>query len=215
AAGALGRQSSQCMSHSQGYIAGSCPTNWNGILRLPTFSPRRAIDSSPDILLEFNLKMKRTGDGIDSYHELIQGVVEHPSLVGRRWSRVNELSILPCGYHSTPMMRLKLAMILKGVEATVELQPLRLPPEGIDLRCAGRAGWIADDIELFDGKYGGDDTALQFVVATELHGEMEIHLEGVLNGMSKRWCICFVPKFHALFSQEVDFQFAQLLLTVA
>ncbi len=114
------------------------------------------------------------------------------------------------------MMRLKLARILKGVEATVELQPLRLPPGGIDLRCTARSGRIADDIELFDGKYGGDDdTSLQFVVATELHGNMEIHLEGVCNGVSRRWCIGFVPKFHALFSQEVDLQFAQLLLTVA
>ncbi|XP_006655574.3 uncharacterized protein LOC102701550 [Oryza brachyantha] len=188
----------------------------HGVLRLPTLSPRRAIDSNSDILLEFNLEMKRTGDGIDSYHELIQGVVEHPSLEGRRWSRVNELSILPCGNHSTPVMRLKLAMISKGVEATIELQALILPPEGIGLRCTARAGWIDDDIELFDGKYGGgDNTSLQFVVATELHGDMEIYLEGVFNGVSKAWCLGFVPKFHALFSQEVDFQFAQLSLTVA
>uniref|UniRef100_A0A0E0L5H3 DUF6598 domain-containing protein n=1 Tax=Oryza punctata TaxID=4537 RepID=A0A0E0L5H3_ORYPU len=188
----------------------------HGVLRLPTLSPRRAIYTTPEILLEFNLKMKGSGDGIDSYHELIQGVVEHPSIYWHDWSRVNELSILPCGNHSTPMMRLKLAMISKGVEATVELQPLRLPPGGIDLRCTARSGRIADDIELFDGKYGGDDdTSLQFVVATELHGDMEIHLEGVCNGVSRRWCIGFVPKFHALFSQEVDLQFAQLLLTVA
>lgn len=187
-----------------------------GVLRLPTLSPRRAIHTNPEILLEFNLKIKRTGNGIDSYRELIQGVVEHPSIYQHDWSRVNELSILPCGNRSTPMMRLKLARILKGVEATVELQPLRLPPGGIDLRCTARSGRIADDIELFDGKYGGDDdTSLQFVVATELHGNMEIHLEGVCNGVSRRWCIGFVPKFHALFSQEVDLQFAQLLLTVA
>uniref|UniRef100_A0A0E0L5H4 DUF6598 domain-containing protein n=1 Tax=Oryza punctata TaxID=4537 RepID=A0A0E0L5H4_ORYPU len=187
----------------------------HGVLRLPTLSPRRAIHTDPEILLEFNLKMKRTGDGIDSYHELIQGVVEHPSTYQRYWSRVNELSIVPCGNNSTPMMRLKLAVISKGVEATVELQPLSLPPGGIDLRCTARSGRIADDIELFDGKYGGDGTSLQFVVATELHGNMEIHLEAVCNGASKRWCIGFVPKFHALFSQEVDFQFARLLLTVA
>uniref|UniRef100_A0A0E0HHX3 DUF6598 domain-containing protein n=1 Tax=Oryza nivara TaxID=4536 RepID=A0A0E0HHX3_ORYNI len=177
----------------------------HGVLRLPTLSPRRAIHTNPEILLEFNLKIKRTGNGIDSYRELIQGVVEHPSIYQHDWSRVNELSILPCGNRSTPMMRLKLARILKGVEATVELQPLRLPPGGIDLRCTARSGRIADDIELFDGKYGGDDdTSLQFVVATELHGNMEIHLEGVCNGVSRRWCIGFVPKFHALFSQEMD-----------
>uniref|UniRef100_A0A0D9WJI4 DUF6598 domain-containing protein n=1 Tax=Leersia perrieri TaxID=77586 RepID=A0A0D9WJI4_9ORYZ len=175
----------------------------HGVLRLPTLSPRRAIESGPEILLEFNLKMKRSGDSIDSCHELIQGVLEHPSIYERDWSRINELSILPSGCHSTPMMRLKLAMISKGVEATVEVQPLSLPPGGIDLRCAARAGWIADDIELFDGKYGGDNTSLQFVVATELHGNMEIHLEGVCNGVSKRWSIGFVPKFHALFSQEL------------
>uniref|UniRef100_A0A0D3GAK9 DUF6598 domain-containing protein n=1 Tax=Oryza barthii TaxID=65489 RepID=A0A0D3GAK9_9ORYZ len=176
----------------------------HGVLQLPTLSPRRAIHTNPKILLEFNLKMKRTGNGIHSYHDLIQGVVEHPSIYRRDWSRVNELSIVPCGNNSTPMMRLKLAVISKGVEATVELQPLRLPPGGIDLRCTARSGRIADDIELFDGKYGGDDTSLQFVVATELHGNMEIHLEAVCNGVSQRWCIGFVPKFHALFSQEAS-----------
>uniref|UniRef100_A0A0E0PQZ2 DUF6598 domain-containing protein n=1 Tax=Oryza rufipogon TaxID=4529 RepID=A0A0E0PQZ2_ORYRU len=176
----------------------------HGVLQLPTLSPRRAIHTNPKILLEFNLKMKRTGNGIHSYHDLIQGVVEHPSIYRRDWSRVNELSIVPCGNNSTPMMRLKLAVISKGVEATVELQLLRLPPGGIDLRCTARSGRIADDIELFDGKYGGDDTSLQFVVATELHGNMEIHLEAVCNGVSQRWCIDFVPKFHALFSQEAS-----------
>lgn len=68
---------------------------------------------------------------------------------------------------------------------------------------------------LFDGRFGGDDPPLQFVVATELRGSMEIHLEGVSSGVRKQWSIGFVPKFHALFSEAVDLSFAQVSLSVA
>lgn len=78
-----------------------------GVVLLPTLSPRRAI--KPDILLEFDLKVKRAGDGIDSYQQLIQGVSEHPS-GGHLWSRVNELSIRSDGDRLIPVMRVKLAM---------------------------------------------------------------------------------------------------------
>ncbi|CAM0954013.1 unnamed protein product [Alopecurus aequalis] len=184
----------------------------NGAVLLPTLSPRRAI--KPDILLEFDLKVKRAGEGIDSYQQLIQGVSEHPS-GGPFWSRVNELSIRSDGDRLIPMMRVKLAMIMDGVEATIEIRPLRIPCQGIDLRCAARTGWIGDDIVLFDGRFAGDDSPLQFVVATELKGSMEIHLEGSSDGVRKQWSIGFVPKFHAFFSESVDFSFAQVSLSVA
>lgn len=179
---------------------------------LPTLSPRRAI--SPTILLEFDLKMKRTGDGVDGYQQLIQGVSEHPS-GGPRWSRVNELSIRPDDGRSIPMLRMKLAVIRDGVEATIELQPLTLPSRGIDLRCVAWTGRIGDDIVLFDGRYGGDGPPLQFVVVSELRRSMEIHLEGVSGGVRKRWSMGFVPKFHALFSEAVDLSFARISLTIA
>uniref|UniRef100_A0ACD5T7L7 Uncharacterized protein n=1 Tax=Avena sativa TaxID=4498 RepID=A0ACD5T7L7_AVESA len=184
----------------------------DGVLLLQTLSPRRAISST--ILLEFDLKMKRTGDGIDGYQQLIQGVSEHPT-GGPLWSRVNELSIRSVDSHSIPMMRVKLAMIWDGVEATIELRPLTLPSEGIDLRCVARTGRIGDDIVLFDGRYGGCDWPLQFVVAAELHRSMEIHLQGVYGGVMKRWSIGFLPKFHAVFSEAVDLEFAQVSLSVA
>lgn len=183
-----------------------------GVLLLPTLSPRRAID--PTILLEFDLKMKRTGDGIDGYQQLIQGLSEHPT-GGRYWSRVNELSIRSADTHSIPMMRVRLAMIRDGVEATIELRPLTLPSQGINLRCVARTGRICDDIVLLDGRYGGGDPPLQFVVAAEQGGNMEIHLEGVSGGAAKRWSIGFVPKFHAVFSEAVDLEFAQVSLSVA
>ncbi|KQK04987.1 uncharacterized protein LOC104583099 [Brachypodium distachyon] len=184
----------------------------NGVLLLPMLRPRRAISST--ILLEFDLKMNRTGDCVDSYQPLIQGVSEHPS-GGPDWSRVNKLSIRCDGDRSIPMMHVKLAVIMDGVEATVELRALKLPSQGIDLRCAARIGWVGDDIALFDGRYGGNYPPLRFVVATELHGNMEIHLEGIFDGVSKRWSVGFVPKFHALFSEVVDLSFAQISLSVA
>uniref|UniRef100_A0ACD5T7K6 Uncharacterized protein n=1 Tax=Avena sativa TaxID=4498 RepID=A0ACD5T7K6_AVESA len=184
----------------------------NGVVLLPTLSPRRAI--RPDILLEFDLKVKRAGDGIDSYQQLIQGVSEHPS-GGPLWSRVNKLSIRSDGDRLIPMMRVKLAVIMDGVEATIEVRPLTLPSQGIDLRCAARTGYIGDDIVLFDGRFGADDTPLQFVVATELGGSMEIRLDGVSDGVRKQWSIGFEPKFHAFFSEAVDFSFAQVSLSVA
>jgi hypothetical protein len=82
-------------------------------------------------LFEFDLKMKRTGDGLDVYQQLIQGESEHPT-GGLPWSRVNELSIFflrnkllsIVDSHSFPMMQVKLAMTMDGIEATIQLWPL-------------------------------------------------------------------------------------------
>jgi hypothetical protein len=56
---------------------------------------------------------------------------------------------------------------------------------------------------------------LQFVVVTELRGSMDIHLEGVSDGMRKQRSIGFVPSSMISSLKIVDLSLAQVSLSAA
>jgi hypothetical protein len=178
------------------------------VARLSLASPARGICITSHALFEFELCVRTEDPSEDEAKGdiLIKGCTEITNMHGAEsFVKTGRLYGDKCG------LDVKFAVLVNAVQATVDVEILRAPVCGFDLKLYAKTSGFNDVIRLFEGATESG-CRMSSVVAVEWCSHLDLCIRGssVDNGLSQNlhyeeWKCRFYACYHGTVSEDVNF----------
>lgn len=173
--------------------------------------PKRGIDMSAGVLIEFDMKIKREQELDDT--QLIDGIIDFDELTTPAFkpflSRIDGVG---------GAVDITLAMFLYAVEATIEVSIAQVYENGFHLLLTSLvSGLVVEkEIQLFDGVVSQPCGLRRFVLALGIHNLMHLKFKFIDNSSTNEveCCASFKAKRHGYDIQQLQRNEASIMVKV-
>lgn len=174
--------------------------------------PKRGIDMSAGVLIEFDMKIKREEQELDDT-QLIDGITDFDELLTPAFkpflSRIDGVG---------GAVDITLAMFLYAMESTIEVEIAQVYGNGFHLVLTSLvSGLVVEkEIQLFDGVVSQPCGLRRFVVALSIHALMHLKFKFVDDGITNEVerCASFKAKRHGYDMQQLQHNGASIMVKV-
>ncbi|GJN35270.1 hypothetical protein PR202_gb24022 [Eleusine coracana subsp. coracana] len=150
-----------------------------GTGRLSLSSPARVISMTSRALIEFELHAQNEDEINRDDDLIIEGCTELDNLfISKSCIQHRRL------YGERCALDIKYAVLINAMEARVDIEVLRVPTHGVDLKVYAKTSGFSDVIRLFRGTVSQVGLKKSFAVGVEMCNDLDLFIDGYLIGNS-------------------------------